>query len=106
MEGLEVAKTAAFGVVHLVVAFGVGYGLTGSLAVAGAITVVEPVCNMVAHYFFERWWSGRAARSAPAAARSVTLPGPLSGGGAVPAAGTVEAQAAFAWRAGRVRRSS
>jgi Predicted membrane protein len=51
------AKTAAFGVLHLGIAFGVGYALTGSLTIAGAITIVEPLVNMVAHYFFERWWS-------------------------------------------------
>lgn len=56
------AKTASFGVLHLGIAFGVGYALTGSLSVAGAITVVEPLCNMVAHYFFDRWWERRRAR--------------------------------------------
>jgi uncharacterized membrane protein len=59
------AKSAAFGVVHLGIAFSVSYALSGSLAVAGAVTVVEPICNTVAHYFFDRWWSRRqAARSA------------------------------------------
>mgnify|MGYP000882715913 CR=1 FL=1 len=51
------AKSAAFGVMHLGIAFGVSYALTGSLAVAGAITVVEPAVNTVAHYFFDRWWA-------------------------------------------------
>lgn len=50
------AKSAAFGVVHLGIAFGVSFALTGSVAMAGAITVVEPLANTVAHYFFERWW--------------------------------------------------
>lgn len=53
------AKSASFGVMHLGIAFGVTYALTGSLAVAGAVTVVEPLCNTVAHYFFDRWWDGR-----------------------------------------------
>ena len=62
------AKTASFGVMHLGIAFGVSYALTGSVAIAGAITFVEPLVNTVAHYFFERWWERRAAsRSAPAA---------------------------------------
>lgn len=51
------AKSAAFGVMHLGIAFGVSYALTGSVAVAGAITLVEPVVNTVAHYFFDRWWA-------------------------------------------------
>ena len=58
------AKSASFGVMHLGIAFGVSYALSGSLAVAGAITVVEPVCNTVAHYFFDRWWDARHHRGA------------------------------------------
>lgn len=50
------AKSAAFGAIHLGIAFGVSYALTGSVAIAGAITLVEPVVNTVAHYFFDRWW--------------------------------------------------
>ena len=33
---------------------------TGSVATADAITLVEPVANTVAHYFFDRWWNRRA----------------------------------------------
>jgi uncharacterized membrane protein len=53
-------KSLAFGVVHLITSFSVGYALTGSAAIAGAITVVEPMVNTVAHYFFDRWWDERA----------------------------------------------
>ncbi len=49
-------KSASFGVVHLGIAFGVSYALTGDVAIAGAITLVEPVVNTVAHYVFDRWW--------------------------------------------------
>ena len=59
------AKSATFGVMHLGIAFGVGYVLTGSVAIAGAITLVEPLVNTVAHYFFDRWWE-RARPSVPA----------------------------------------
>jgi uncharacterized membrane protein len=52
-------KSAIFGILHLGIAFGVSYALTGSVAVAGAITFVEPAINTVAHYFFDRWWSSR-----------------------------------------------
>jgi len=62
------AKSASFGVMHLGIAFGVTYTLTGSLAVAGAVTVVEPLCNTVAHYFFDRWWDGRHPRAVQAPA--------------------------------------
>jgi uncharacterized membrane protein len=62
------AKSATFGVMHLGIAFGVSYALTGSVAIAGTITVVEPVANTVAHYFFDRWWERRARTSAAAPA--------------------------------------
>jgi uncharacterized membrane protein len=52
-------KSATFGVMHLAIAFGVSYALTGSVAIAGAITLVEPLVNTVAHYFFDRWWESR-----------------------------------------------
>lgn len=51
------AKTATFGVMHLGIAFAVSYALTGSVAIAGAITFVEPLVNTVAHYFFDKYWS-------------------------------------------------
>lgn len=68
------SKSLAFGVMHVGIAFGVGYALTGSVTIAGAITVVEPAVNTVAHYFFDRWWAARGssplqgAEQAPAAA--------------------------------------
>ena len=59
------AKSATFGVMHLGIAFTVSYLLTGSVAIAGAITLVEPVANTVAHYFFDRWWERRHPRPVP-----------------------------------------
>ena len=50
------AKTASFGVMHLGIAFSVSYILTGSVAISGAITLIEPLCNTVAHYFFDKYW--------------------------------------------------
>lgn len=65
------SKSATFGVMHLGIAFGVSYALTGSVSIAGAITVVEPLVNTVAHYFFDRWWAARElARTAQAAQRA------------------------------------
>jgi uncharacterized membrane protein len=63
------AKSAAFGVVHLGIAFSVSYALTGSVATAGAITVIEPLANTVAHYFFERGWGHPQAVAARRSAR-------------------------------------
>ncbi len=53
------AKTLSFGIMHVVIAFGVTYTLTGNLAVSGAVTFVEPAVNTVAHYFFDRYWERR-----------------------------------------------
>jgi uncharacterized membrane protein len=68
------AKSASFGVMHVGIAFGVSYALTGSVAVAGAITVVEPACNTVAHYFFDRWWEARHPRRPAAVAGLAAAP--------------------------------
>lgn len=57
------AKSASFGVMHIGIAFGVSYALTGSVAVAGAITIIEPLVNTVAHYFFDRHWDHPAFRA-------------------------------------------
>ncbi|MDN3919230.1 DUF2061 domain-containing protein [Roseateles violae] len=50
------AKTASFGALHLCTSFGVTYALTGNIAVAGAVTFVEPLLNTVVHYFFDKYW--------------------------------------------------
>lgn len=49
-------KSLSFGVVHLGVAFGISYALTGSVTIAGAITLVEPLVNTGVHYLFDRYW--------------------------------------------------
>lgn len=56
------AKTAAFGVLHLGTSFAVGYALTGSVAIAGAISFVEPAVNTVLHYFFDKSWGPLSRR--------------------------------------------
>lgn len=58
------AKTLTFGIMHLGIAFSVTYVLTGSLAVSGAVTFIEPAVNTVAHYFFDRYWDKRERRQA------------------------------------------
>lgn len=50
------AKTATFGIMHVVTSFTVTYGLTGNITVAGVVTFVEPVVNTVMHYFFDKYW--------------------------------------------------
>ena len=49
-------KTASFAVVHFCVAFTVGYLMTGSVMVGGAIALVEPLVNTVAYHIHETVW--------------------------------------------------
>ncbi len=62
--GPSLAKVSSFGALHLLIAVGVGWALTGSLAVAGALALIEPAANSVALYLFERWWTRRRAGEA------------------------------------------
>ncbi len=50
-------KTMSFAAVHFTVAFSVGYLLSGSVLVGGAIALVEPAVNTVAYYFHEKAWN-------------------------------------------------
>jgi len=75
-------KSATFGVMHVGIAFGVSYSLTGSVAIAGAITFVEPLVNTVAHYFFDKAWdSGRL--TAPWTRKEASTPAPPRAGTAL-----------------------
>lgn len=50
-------KTISFAIIHMGVAFTVGYVMTGDIAVGGALALVEPMCNTVAYYFHEKVWN-------------------------------------------------
>ncbi|MDG2519410.1 DUF2061 domain-containing protein [Lysobacter soli] len=56
------AKTFSFAAVHFSVAFMVGYLMTGSVWVGGALALVEPACNTVAFHFHEKIWKRIEAR--------------------------------------------
>jgi uncharacterized membrane protein len=58
-----VKKTLSFAAVHFIVAFSVAYALTGSLAIGGAIALVEPAVNTIAYFVHEKAWErARAPR--------------------------------------------
>jgi uncharacterized membrane protein len=62
-------KTFSFAVLHFCVAFLVGYALTGSFVVGGALAIVEPAVNTIAFHFHEKVWrriERRRAIGAPA----------------------------------------
>jgi uncharacterized membrane protein len=61
------AKTFSFAAVHFSVAFMVGYLMTGSVWVGGALALVEPACNTVAFHFHEKIWKRIEARRQQAA---------------------------------------
>lgn len=52
----ELVKTMSYLAVHLTVGFTVVYVMTGSVALAGGIALVEPCINAVAFFFHERAW--------------------------------------------------
>lgn len=62
----SLAKTATFAIVHYTVAFSIAYALTGSVPVAGAIALLEPVANALAYFVHERLWERRGGAPAPA----------------------------------------
>lgn len=62
-------KTMTFAIVHMSVAFAVGFAMTGSPWVGGALALVEPAVNTVAYHFHEKVWQrlgGRRTGAPPA----------------------------------------
>lgn len=49
-------KTVTFAILHFAVAFSIAYVLTGSIAVSGAVALIEPMVNTVVFYFHEKAW--------------------------------------------------
>ena len=54
-------KTALFALIHFTNAVTVVWLFTGSLAIAGAWALVEPLANALALHRFDRWWSRSGA---------------------------------------------
>lgn len=58
----QIAKTASYGGMHLVVAITVAYALSGDWRIALGIGIVEPIVQTLAYTLHERFWNrGRAA---------------------------------------------
>lgn len=66
-------KTVTFAIMHMSVAFAVVYLMTGSLALGGAVAMIEPAVNTIAYFFHEKVWErfglGGRERSEPAPAQ-------------------------------------
>jgi len=59
----DLAKTFTYLSLHLTIGFSVAYVMTGSVALAGGIAVVEPCINAVAFFFHEKAWKHAGKRA-------------------------------------------
>jgi uncharacterized membrane protein len=55
-EHATVAKTITYSITHVTVAVCVAYALSGSIAVALSIGLIEPMVQTFTFYFHERGW--------------------------------------------------
>lgn len=67
------AKTLSFASLHFTVAFTVGWLLTGSWLIGGALAVVEPAINTVVFYFHEKVWKRIESRRKLMPAHALTI---------------------------------
>lgn len=68
-------KTASYYAVHLVVAIGVAYAVTGSWVAALTLSLLEPTVQMVFFYLHEKIWDKRLQRQAAAAVTCMAASG-------------------------------
>lgn len=64
-------KTLSFAALHFTVAFLLGWLVTGSVLVGGALALVEPACNTIVFHFHEKVWKRIERRRAQRQARAV-----------------------------------
>ena len=58
----DLIKTLTYLSIHLTIGFSVAYVMTGSVALAGGIAIIEPCINAVAFFFHEKAWKCVGAR--------------------------------------------
>ena len=59
-------KTLTYSVMHLTVAISVAYALTGNLAIALGIGLIEPAVQTIAYMVHEKAWSKFSSEKDPA----------------------------------------
>lgn len=64
MHNVTITKTLSFAALHFTVAFSLGWLLTGSMLVGGALALIEPACNTVIFHFHEKLWKRIELRQA------------------------------------------
>lgn len=67
----DLIKTGSFATIHFAVGFGITYALTGSLAIATGVALLEPLANTLVFFFHERLWQ-RLDAGRPATQATVT----------------------------------
>jgi len=58
------AKTATYGVLHIIVAFLVGWTVSGDVHIGLGIAMLEPLAQIGGFYFHEKIWQKYQARKA------------------------------------------
>ncbi|AMW33889.1 DUF2061 domain-containing protein [Haematospirillum jordaniae] len=53
----DILKTGSFAVLHFCVGFAITYLLTGSIAIATGVALLEPTANTIVFYFHEKVWN-------------------------------------------------
>lgn len=63
----SMTKTLTFGIMHMSVAFGVVYLMTGDALTGGLVALVEPCINTVGYHIHEKIWAlrGESVASMP-----------------------------------------
>lgn len=69
------AKTASYYVVHLIVAAGVAYAVTGDWVTALTLSLLEPTVQMFFFYFHEKFWDDRMPKNLAGAHGTASLVG-------------------------------
>ena len=90
----DALKTLSFAVLHYGVGFAVTYALTGSVAIAAGVALIEPAVNTLVFFLHERAWArfGRSpTRGRDRAKRDRTPRWPDENGGTFPGPTAVHA---------------
>ncbi len=58
------AKTATYGVLHIIVAFMVGWFVSGDVHIGLGVAMLEPLAQIGGFYFHEKFWQKYQAKKA------------------------------------------
>lgn len=73
----DLAKTITYAMLHFTVGFGVTFALTGSVAIATGVALIEPAANTLVFYFHEKAWARVPGDALQRARRRFGFRGPL-----------------------------